>query len=144
MNRIALAALASFLAPAVAVAADGKIQPGQWRITDTVLEMKNPAMSPEMVQRRMAKPLVVESCVRTEDLREYLVGRDQGGLCKGEMSFAGGKISVDRACPNSTRKIQGTYTATRIETTREATVDLPTGKAFTRSKVVNERLGECK
>ena len=143
MNARILGACLLLAAPA-AMAIDGKIQPGQWRTTDTVLEMVNPAMPPEAIARRMAKPVVVEYCVHADNLQEMLVGKDKGGLCNGPISFANGRISVSRTCPNSTRRIEGTYTSVMTDTQREATLQLPSGAAKTRSHVVSERIGECK
>jgi Protein of unknown function (DUF3617) len=132
----------------VAAKPDGKIQPGQWRTTDTVLEMVNPLMSPDMIAKRKAKPLVVEYCVKSDDLRELMVGQDKVGLCQGDISFSNGRISVARTCTTglgkATRKIEGTYSAVKTDTMRETTLDTPQGPAHSKSHVVSERIGECK
>ena len=130
--------------PRPALAAGAKIQPGQWRTTETVLEMTNPLLPPEVVARRKAKPAVVDFCVRSDSLEELLVGRDAGGLCKGEVKIDNGRIAVDRTCGSGSRKIEGTYTAVKIETLRESRMDTPRGALHSKLRVMSERVGECK
>ena len=126
-------------------AAGAKIQPGQWRNTDTVVEMTNPLLPPEMVEKRKSKPLVAEYCVRSDDLVALVVGKDQAGVCEGTINTAGGRISVARKCGGkATRLISGTYTATKIDTVREISMVTAKGPAHTKSHVVSERIGECK
>ncbi len=117
-----------------AFAADGKIQPGQWRSTDTVLEMTNPLLSPEAVAKRKSKPLVAEYCVRSDDLVALVVGEDPGGACEGPISKSGGRISVTRKCASlkSTRKIEGAYSATKIDTVRDVTMKRKTAPSTRR------------
>jgi Protein of unknown function (DUF3617) len=147
LSGMTSAALLVMSAPATA-ADTAKIQPGQWRTSDTVIEMTNPALSPEMIAQRKAKPAVVEYCVRSDDLRELLVGKDKLGLCDGSVSFDSGRISIARTCTTglgkSTRKIEGTYTATKTDTMREAKMDTPNGPMSSKTHVVSERIGECK
>lgn len=140
--------LCAGLVAALAADNSAKIQPGQWRTTETVIEMNNPMMSAELIARRKAKPAVVEYCVRSDDLRELLVGSDRGGLCEGEVKLTGGRIAVNRTCTTGlgkgTRKIEGTYTAVKTETTRETTQQTPQGPAHSKTHAVSERVGECK
>jgi len=143
-----IAALALAAAAPLSLAADNaKIQPGQWRSTETVIEMTNPLMSPELVARRKAKPVSVEYCVRSDELRAILVGKDAGGVCAGELSFAGGKVSGTRTCGNGVSKakrtFEGTWSATKVDTVREAWLETPKGPAHTKVRVVSERIGEC-
>ncbi len=144
-----MTSLALLVISALAAAADtAKIQPGQWRTSDTVIEMTNPALSPEIIAQRKAKPAVVEYCVRSDDLRDLLVGKDQGGRCEGTISFESGRLSIARTCTTglgkATRKIEGTYTATKTDTMREAKMDTPNGPMSSKTHVVSERIGECK
>jgi hypothetical protein len=110
--------------------------------------MTNPMMSAELLARRKAKPAVVEYCVRDDDLRQLLVGSDKAGLCSGDVKIEGGRIAVSRTCKTGlgkgTRKIEGTYTAVKTDTLREATQDTPQGPAHSKSHVVSERIGDCK
>ncbi|MFO1217229.1 MAG: DUF3617 family protein [Burkholderiaceae bacterium] len=140
-----VAGIAMALAVGAAHGADGKIQPGQWRTTDTVLEMSNPLLPPEAVARRKAKPVVAEYCVRSDDLLELVVGKDQAGLCEGTVKTSGGRISGTRKCSGgkTTRTIEGTYSATKIDTQREVQLQTAQGTALTKSHVVSERIGEC-
>ena len=126
-----------------AIAAGAKIQPGQWRTTETVIEMTNPLLPPEVVARRKAKPAVVDYCVRSDSLEELLVGKDARGLCKGEVKIENGRIAVDRTCGSGSRKIEGTYTAVKIETLRESRMQTPQGELHSKLRVVSERVGEC-
>ena len=144
-----MTSVALLVVSAPAVAADtAKIQPGQWRTSDTVIEMTNPALSPEIIAQRKAKPAVVEYCVKSDDLRNLLVGKDQAGKCEGNISFDGGRVSIARTCitglGKATRKIEGTYTATKTDTMRETKMDTPNGPMSSKTHVVSERIGECK
>lgn len=127
--------------------ADDKLQPGQWRTVETVLEMTNPLLSQEMIAQRKAKPSDVSYCVRSESIQEMIVGKDAGGRCQGDIAIAGGKISASRTCTTglgkAIRKITGTYIATKVETERETQQDLPGGTMHSRLHVVSERIGEC-
>ena len=132
-----------------AAAPDAKIQPGQWRSTDTVIELSNSTMSADLIARRKSKPAVLEYCVRSDDIAAMLgVGSDKMGLCSGAINIAGGKISILRNCMTGlgkgTRKIEGTYTMTRVDTLREVTQDMPSGApSHSKTHVVSERIGEC-
>jgi len=55
-----------------AAAPDAKIQPGQWRSTDTVIELSNSTMSADLIARRKSKPAVLEYCVRSDDIAAML------------------------------------------------------------------------
>lgn len=140
-----LVACASLLAATLCWSADGKIQPGQWRTTDTVLEMENPALSADVIARRKAKPAVVDYCVRSDDLVALVVGKDAAGVCEGAISTSGGRITGTRKCGGgkAVRSIDGSYSATRIETVRDVRLETPNGTAHTKSRVVSERLGDC-
>ena len=131
-----------------AYASTAKIQPGQWRTLDTMIEMTNPLMSPDLIARRKSKPASVEYCVRSDDLRELILGKDKAGLCDGEMTFSAGRIAGSRTCTSglgkATRKIEGTYSAVKTDTMRETTQETPKGVAHTKSHVVSERIGECR
>src|SRR5689334_14258649 len=109
--------------------------------------MENPLMTAGQVANRLAKPAVVKFCVKSASLREMLVGTDKAGLCSGEVTIAKGKISGSRTCTTGmgkgTRKIEGTYTATTVDTQRETTTDTPKGPAHTKSHIVSTRIGNC-
>lgn len=126
---------------------DAKIQTGQWQSTETVTEMINPLMSPALVAKRLATPAVVKFCVKSSSLRDMLVGTDKAGLCSGDVTIAGGKISGSRSCTTGlgkgTRTMNGTYTATTVDTMRETTQDTPKGPAHTKSHIVSTRIGDC-
>lgn len=127
--------------------AEDKLQPGQWRSVETVQEMVNPVLSPAVIARRKAKPAEVSYCVRSESIQELIIGKDAGGLCSGEATISGGKISALRSCTSGLgkgiRKITGTYTATKIETDRETQQESPKGEMRSKTHVVSERIGEC-
>jgi hypothetical protein len=110
--------------------------------------MVNPMLSPEVIKMRKSNPTTVEYCVRSSSLQALIVGKDAGGTCEGPIDIGKGKISTQRTgstgLGKSTRKIKGTYTPTRIETTREAAMDTPTGPSHSKVKVLSERLGDCK
>jgi Protein of unknown function (DUF3617) len=148
-TSISLPLLALTVASTFAHAADtAKIQPGEWRTTDTVIEMVNPLLSADMIAQRKAKPAVVEYCVRSDDLRTLLVGKDQAGKCEGSISFADGRVSISRTCTTglgkATRKIEGTYSATKTDTMRESKMDTANGPMSSKTHVVSERIGGCK
>jgi hypothetical protein len=89
----------------------------------------------------------VKFCVKSASLREMLVGTDKAGLCSGEVTIAKGKISGSRSCTTGlgkgTRTIEGTYSATSVDTQRETTQDTPKGPAHTKSHIVSTRIGNC-
>ncbi|MBL8038640.1 MAG: hypothetical protein JNN16_14170 [Nitrospira sp.] len=130
--------------------AEEAIQQGQWRTTEEVLEMVNPLLAPEMIEKRKSTPMTVEFCVRSNSLETLLgVGKDKHGLCEGPINIGMGKISIQRTCTTglgkSIQKIDGTYTPTRVERIREDTTDTPKGKIHMKTKAVIERIGgECK
>jgi hypothetical protein len=129
--------------------ADDTIQQGQWRTKEEVLEMVNPLLAPEMVEKRKSTPMIVEFCVRSNSLESLLgFGRDKHGLCEGPIDIGKGKISTQRTCTTglgkSIQKIDGTYTTTRIERVREDKTDTPNGLIHMKTKAVIERIGECK
>jgi len=126
---------------------DAAIQPGQWQSTETVSVMVNPLMTAGQIANRLAKPAVVKFCVKSASLRDMLVGTDKAGLCSGEVAIAKGKISGSRSCTTGlgkgTRTIEGTYSATKVDTQRETTQETPKGAAHTKSHIVSERIGDC-
>jgi Protein of unknown function (DUF3617) len=138
-----LAAGAAFAQPQ----SDATIQTGQWQSTETVSEMVNPLMSPTMVANRLAKPATVKFCVTSPSVRAMLVGADRAGLCSGDVSIANGKISGSRSCTTGlgkgTRRIEGTYSATKVDTMRETNQETPKGAAHTKSHIVSTRIGAC-
>jgi Protein of unknown function (DUF3617) len=143
--------VATMVGPVLAFAADvptAKIQPGQWRSTETVLEFTSTMLDPEMVARRKAKPTVFESCIKSDDLKSRLIGKDKLGLCQGDVTVAGGKIAGSRNCTTGfgkgTRKLVGSYTATRYEYVLESDQATPQGPNHIKSRFVVERTGECK
>jgi hypothetical protein len=148
MIGVAALSCVAALQPAWGADSSGRIQPGQWRATDTVIEMTNPLMSAELLARRKAKPTVVEYCVRDGDLRHLLVGTDKAGLCSGDVKFDGGRIALTRTCTTGlgkgTRRIEGTYSAIKTDTIREVTQETPQGVAHSKTHVVSERIGDCK
>ena len=145
--RTALIILATSVA-SVALAAGAKIQTGQWRTTNQVLEITNPMMSPTLIARRKQNPVIAEYCVRSDDLSALIVGSDKMGLCQGQVSFANGHISGTRTCRtglgDGTRKFEGSYTATKTDYVTEANQKLPRGAAHSKTHVVSERIGDCK
>lgn len=148
-GMMTLALVALTLSPTLESQADDTIQPGQWRTKEEVLEMVNPLLDPEMVQKRKATPMTVEFCVRSNSLETLLgVGKDKHGLCEGPIDIGKGRISIQRTCTTGlgkgSQKIDGTYTPTRVERIREDTTDTPKGKAHTKTSAVIERVGECK
>lgn len=126
---------------------DATIQPGQWQSTETVSQMVNPLMSSTQIAKRLATPAVVKFCVKSASLRDMLVGSDKAGLCSGEVTIANGKIAGSRSCTTGlgkgTRKIEGTYSATSVDTMRETTQETPNGPAHTKSHIVSTRTGNC-
>ncbi|HEV7693537.1 MAG TPA: DUF3617 family protein [Hyphomonadaceae bacterium] len=125
---------------------DAKIQTGQWESTETVSEMVNPLLSSTQIANRLAKPAVVKFCVKSASLRDMLVGTDKAGLCSGEVAIANGKISGSRNCTaglKGTRKIEGAYTVTTVDTMRETTTETQKGPAHTKSHLVSKRIGDC-
>lgn len=133
---------ASFAAVSAPISyAEDTIQQGQWRTKEEVLEMVNPLLDPEIVEKRKSTPMTVEFCVRSGSLQTLLgVGNEKLGLCNGPMNIGNGKISIERTCTTglskSTQKIEGTYTTTRVETTRESTTDSPKGPVRSKTKAV--------
>lgn len=151
-RALTIVAIVSTLAslPASNSLADDTIQQGQWRTREEVLEMVNPLLAPEMVEKRKSTPMTVEFCVRSNSLETLLgVGKDKHGLCEGPIDIGMGKISIQRTCATglgkSIQKIDGTYTSTRIERIRDDTTDTPKGKIHMKTKAVIEQIGgECK
>ena len=149
-RTLALAFLASTLAtlPSRSSATDDAIQPGQWRTKEEVVEMVNPMLPPETIARRKSTPTTVEYCVRSSSIQELVIGKDKAGLCEGAINIAKGHISVQRVCSTGlgkgTRKIEGTYSPTRMETTRESDQQTPQGQAHSKVRVLSERVGDCK
>jgi hypothetical protein len=145
---IAVAFLACAMALPTLSEADDEIQPGQWRTTEVVVEMVNPMLAPELIAKRKAGPIVVEYCVRSSSVLTLLgIGKDSS-LCQGPVDIARGRIAVQRTCTTGlgkgTRKIEGTYSRTRMETARETNQESPQGALHSKTKVVSERIGECK
>jgi hypothetical protein len=126
---------------------DATIQPGRWESTETVAEMVNPLMSDTQVAKRLSTPAVVKFCVTSSSLRDMLVGTDKNGLCTGNVTIANGKISGSRSCTTGlgkgTRTIEGTYSATKVDTMRETNQETPKGPAHTKSHLVSTRIGDC-
>ena len=147
-RALALSLAACTLALPTLSQADDEIQPGQWRTTETVLEMVNPALSAEAIAKRKAKPTSVEYCVHSSSALQMLgIGKDSS-LCQGPVDIAKGRISVQRTCTTGlgkgTRKIEGTYSRTKMETVRETNQESPKGPMHSKLKVASERIGECK
>ncbi len=129
--------------------ADDTIQQGQWRTKEEVLEMVNPLLDPELVEKRKSTPIAVEFCVRSSSLQTLLgIGKEKLGLCNGPIEIGSGKISIQRACTTglgkSAQKIEGTYTPVRVERIREDVTDTPKGQLHMKTKAMLERIGECK
>lgn len=149
-RNLTLAVLACMFTvlPARSNGADDAIQPGQWRTREEVLEMVNPMLSPELIAKRKSSPTTVEYCVRSSSVQELIVGKDKAGLCEGAINIAKGKISVQRVCSTGlgkgTRRIEGTYSPTRMETTRESVQETPQGPMHSKVRVSSERIGDCK
>ncbi len=148
---LTIASLVSTLAifPLSSSQADDTIQPGQWRTKEEVLEMINPLLDPKMIEKRKSKPMTVEFCVSSNSLQALVIGKeDKLGLCNGPIDIGKGKISIQITCTTglgkSTQKIDGTYTSTKIERTRESITDSPKGQIHTKTRAVLERIGECK
>ena len=148
--RLTRPILLAFLACTLAVPAlaDDEIQPGQWRTTETVVEMVNPALSAEAIAKRKAAPRSVEYCVRSSSIQELLAVSDKSSLCQGPVDIAKGKISVQRTCTTGlgkgTRKIEGSYSRTKMVTVKESTQESPQGPVRSKMMVMSERIGECK
>ena len=146
----ALAPLAALAMTPVSAADVGAahIQPGMWRSTETVLEMTSALLSPEQVAARKAKPMVFESCIASDDLRVRLLGSDKLGLCQGRAEVSNGRIDIDRQCRTglgkTARRLQGTYGPTRYEYVQESELAAPQGTSRTKSRIVVERIGDCR
>lgn len=148
---LTIASLVSTLSifPVSSSQADDTIQQGQWRTREEVLEMVNPLLSPEIIEKRKSTPMTIEFCVRSNSLQALVIGKeDKLGLCNGPIDIGKGKISIQITCTTglgkSAQKIDGSYTPTKIERTRESTMDSPKGQIHTKTKAVLERIGECK
>lgn len=144
----ALLACALSTLPAHGSAADDAIQPGQWRTTEEVVEMVNPMLPPATIARRKSTPMTVEYCVRSSSVQDLMVGKDKAARCEGAIDIAKGRISVQRVCSTGlgkgTRKIDGTYSPTRIEIVQESDQETPKGRMHSKARVLSERIGDCK
>jgi len=134
--------------------AEGTIQPGKWRSTMTVEEMKMPGM-PAETQDRMkdmfAQAKVSETCITPEEARQpsakMFAGNDQ---CRYDhFTMGGGKIDAEMHCNQAgakqTMTMTGTYSpdsyAMHMST---QTAGSDAGDAISmKMRVEAKRIGQC-
>jgi hypothetical protein len=128
-----------------------QLEPGLWRTTITPVEIKNPALPPELAKAMLGKAVTIEDCQTKSDLGAFSKGwsgQKSGMTCSEEnYSVINGKIIGKAVCENGGVKMRmeftGVQTPTRIEADSAVTMVLPNGEMFTSSKVVAERIGAC-
>jgi hypothetical protein len=125
----------------------GGMQPGQYRTTVTMLEI--PGIEPQSVDRT---PTVTENCVTSSDIANFtggMAGGNSDDTCtQNSMNTSGGRIQGVSSCTGangtSTLRINGTYSATRIDMEINSTIDTPgVGAGTMRMNMTSERIGEC-
>jgi hypothetical protein len=129
-----------------------QLRAGLWRTTITPIEIKNPAIPPELAKAMLGKAVTVEDCQTQADIATFAKGwsgQKTGMTCADEnYSVVNGQITGKATCKSGgvtmRMAMTGTQTATRVEADSAVTMVLPNGEMFTRSKVVAERVGECK
>ncbi|MFO0700319.1 MAG: hypothetical protein U0236_13930 [Nitrospira sp.] len=63
--------------PVLSSQADDTIQPGQWRTKEEVLEIINPLLPPEMIEKRKSTSMTVEFFVRSSSLESLFGCRER-------------------------------------------------------------------
>jgi hypothetical protein len=129
------------------------ITPGMWETTSTGIELEMPNLPAEVaaeaLRQTRAAPTVTKHCVTPEEAKApgsaLIVGSHSD--CKYRaFSMQGGTLSSVVECPHpggeSVIAFKGSYTATTIDGTAEATIT-GAGAMRTKSEVRMRRLSDC-
>lgn len=143
------------LGEAAKAAKDGGLrpQPGLYKTTITMTDLKIPGLPPEMKGHGAGLTTTVEDCLTAEEVDkgfEAMVKQGQNGECAYEsFALADGKLDAVMVCKAEGRETRTSLTGTASATGADLTATTQmafegAGKATMTASVKHERIGECK
>jgi hypothetical protein len=130
-----------------------KPQPGLYKTTVTMTELKIPGLPPEMEGHGAGLTNTVEDCLTAEEVGkgfEDMVRQGQNGDCAYEsFALSGGKLDAVMVCKADGRETRTSMTGTASATGADLTATTQmsfdgAGKGTMTATVKHERIGECK
>jgi hypothetical protein len=148
IRKLALAACATAMAPAMAIAAPG-VTPGQWQIAVTINSADMPGAPPAVAKMMVGRTTNIKHCITPEDAArgpQDMLKTDKSCTFT-KYSMVGGKMNSEMTCTRggttTTAVSSGTFTPTSFTANGRSTVSgqMPVTMTMT---TVGKRLGDCK
>lgn len=138
--------MAMLAAPATA-AGGGDMQPGQWTFAIKMQSANIPGAPPAVSQAMRSPPRNISECIASNpSLQMQQILQEAPGCSFTSFSMTGGQLKADMRCSQRggmmTARISGSYTATTLSATSQATVTAPIQMSAS-STITGRRVGEC-